>query len=894
MKCYSFWAINAPLDDDRLRFQLQQLRDAGLDGVVFQPRFYSPPPDYLSDDWFTAIERLLAACPEMDFYVQDENGWPSPAVDGPITREFAYLRQQWIAAYPSEQIPTAADVVAADERAVYVREVGHYGDTLNPELAERFIAGTYEPYQRLTRAGFTSFKGLFCDEPQFGPLDEGAGTVVTAPYGAVPWTADLPAQYAARYGDDLRADLPALFHDLPRSARARVQFYELVHDLWRERFVAPLVAWSREHGMRWTGHFKGEEHPYFQLWFCSPLAQLFRTMGLVGIDSLERQIGERYFLRQSASVIRQNGFPGLVECCGGGGWGMAPADVWAYLCGLGMHGLDELVLHQAQYRLTPLAIHDWPPSTPFHEPYNGCLPSLFKRLKETFAGLPVGQAVHRVLVVAPYRGLLARLRPAERPEMDIHKASYYADSPAGRMNTQFLALLHRLDAALIGYDVISERDFEEHATMEDGLRVGQCTYRALMLAHGVMLGKGGKSLVSAGASDGLLVLDEATVDCEQLAEYLALPIHAAASPMPASLLAEIYTDGMDCRLVLINNDSGHTATPIFTVPGGRYLEGAEMADDGQQLTLLPGEVRVARLLARPDSRPAIVECPWDYSVDVLEPNVLLLDNLQLEDITAQLLIACHDQISGTYLVSLVPLEKIVLNGEEVPAVARGSFRYSEMLSYPLPVLHPGDNSLQVALTAPWQDPAPLRFWLTGDFYDQSTTPWESGPRRTLRANGPFRLSSPATDRLDGTSLTESGFPFFTGKITYTGQVKAEQHGHAIALRLEDVSAAAAHVVWDGEDLGWIWGPRWEVPLARHISAGAHTLTVELFTTAFNLFGPHHHVLGDPPLVTTSHYTGQRDFAQPPEEPVLIVPATHVQQTGLGRTVRILWEASDVD
>jgi hypothetical protein len=127
-------------------------------------------------------------------------------------------------------------------------------------------------------------------------------------------------------------------------------------------------------------------------------------------------------------------------------------------------------------------------------------------------------------------------------------------------------------------------------------------------------------------------------------------------------------------------------------------------------------------------------------------------------------------------------------------------------------------------------------------------------------------------------------------VRYTGEMTVT--AAATALAFPDVAGAALRVLLDGRELGWTWGPRWDV--RAPISVGQHTLTVELYTTSFNLFGPHHHILGDPPLVSTSHYTGVRDFAQSPEEPVLLVDAMHVQPTGMAPRVTLLRERNNVD
>jgi len=382
VKFYSFWALNAPLSAERLVAQADQLAAAGFDGAVLQPRFYMPPPEYLSPEWIAALREFCRARPDFDLLIQDENGWPAPSVDGRLLESHPDLRQSWVARYPTGSAPEGAEELCRDGEYVYVREWGSYADTLNLEVADRFIELTYEPYCALDDFRGRPFLGFFCDEPQFGPLDHtgrfGGGT----PLGALAWTDDLPALWSQRAGGDLLPLLPALFFDLPESAATRVRFYELTADLFRERFVGPLITWCRDHGFVWTGHFKGEEHPYFQLWFCGPLAPLFRAMGHVGLDMLERSPGERYILRQAATLRRQGLGPGMIECTGGSGWGLTPQRLYAYLWWLGLHGLDTLVLHQAQYQLTPQAIHDWPPSLPFHQPWAACLPALFARLRE--------------------------------------------------------------------------------------------------------------------------------------------------------------------------------------------------------------------------------------------------------------------------------------------------------------------------------------------------------------------------------------------------------------------------------------------------------------------------------------------------------------------------------
>lgn len=862
MKLYSFWAINAPLDVERLSAQLAELRAAGFSGAVFQPRFYSPPPKYLSPEWIAALDALFAANTDLELSIQDENGWPAPSVDGELLRQAPYLRQSWVAAYP--QRAGLENIVAAAGDLVFVREWGQYADTLNPETTTRFIDLTYEPHLALRRWFGRPFTGFFCDEPQFGPLDAtGHNDGVTASLGAIAWTDDLPEAYQARTGRDLLADLPALFTDRPESAAARIAFYETTSDLFRERFVEPLIAWCDAHGIRWSGHYKGEEHPYFQLWFCGPLGPLFRAMRHVGLDSLERYPGERYFMRQSASLMRQEGMPGMVECCGGGGWGMRAGDVFAYLAWLGMHGFTELVLHLAQYQLTPLALHDWPPSVPFHQPYAGCFPALIERLRATIPTTPVD---HRLLVVVPYRGLMARLTPSERSVMDVHKATRYADSPAGNLNTRVLDLLHRLDDALIGYDVVSEREFEELAVLDGaGVVVGACRYRQVLLTEGCVFATGGQTKLAAMGQRAIDLREGGEIDFLALAGALELPTHAAAHPTP--VIGDCFGEGDDAQLLLVN---AQRQPETVSLPQGA-------------LTLLPGEVMATPVNALPKPHET-VSTEWAYTAELLDENVLPIDRLEGDGAAFRTTIRVADPLADASLVSIVPLHELALDGVVIPLVEDGYFRYPELRQYRLPELTAGAHVLAITLTEPWPEPMPFIVWLAGPFGVRSAAPWAAGGNGALRAEGPFTLTAPGA--VNGASLVESGYPFYSGGVRYRGDMAIDRPGSGFALH--DVHGAAARVLLDGEEIGWTWGPRWEID--ADITAGTHTLTVELYTTSFNLFGPHHHICGDSPIVSSSHYTGVRDFAQPPEEPVLLIEVMHVQPTGLAPRVTIFGEA----
>lgn len=89
-RVYAFWSINDRLDQKRLHGQLLELKRHGYDGVIFHPRFYPNDPPYLGDEWMRILSALILDARDagMDFWVYDENGWPSGSVDGELLRRY--------------------------------------------------------------------------------------------------------------------------------------------------------------------------------------------------------------------------------------------------------------------------------------------------------------------------------------------------------------------------------------------------------------------------------------------------------------------------------------------------------------------------------------------------------------------------------------------------------------------------------------------------------------------------------------------------------------------------------------------------------------------------------------------------------------------------------------
>ncbi|MDD5140838.1 MAG: hypothetical protein PHY43_11325 [Verrucomicrobiales bacterium] len=492
---YSFWAINASLDAARLQSQLDRLKASGLDGVVFHPRYYPDTPPYLDGRYLELVSGAIlhAKSIGLAFWIYDENGWPSGTVGGQLLARHPADAQSWAGLGTEVPERPLAEFKHGGQRWYLGEQPGPGVDYFSRAMTDHFIEMTYERYRSgLTPEAFDHVGAFFCDEPEFG-LGHAYSLLPKA--GAIPWTPRMPELFKQRYGRDLIPLIPLLFFPGTGSAEARIQFWELLTDVFCGNFVGPIKEWCRRHGKLFTAHVKGEEHPLFQVPTSGSCQQFFRHLTLPGIDALERYPANNFYPRQVSTAARQFGNGRcMVEAFGGSGWGSTPEDLERYLLWLGRNGLTDFVMHLSQYRLDSAALQDWPPSQPLHLTWSHLYAEVLDRVRRELQTRP--REVADTLVIAPYRAIMANCQPADFLKTNIHNAATYPDGPAGDINTRFMKLVESLHLADTNFDVVDERTLEQYGEIsQDQLRIGNCGYRRLIIDEAARLNKAAQALV---------------------------------------------------------------------------------------------------------------------------------------------------------------------------------------------------------------------------------------------------------------------------------------------------------------------------------------------------------------------------------------------------------------
>jgi hypothetical protein len=401
-----FLSLNDRLDEDECRRQVRRLAANGWGGFYMHVR-QGMAEAFLGPRFLRAIRSLVeeAKLCGLKAWIYDEDRWPSGSGGG-LAGMDPRLRQRVLCKRAAGWVPAQHEtVVLATADATYVEHVqafdihrapgGCVGDLLNPETTARLISEAYEPYTAVVGDEFgKTVPGFFMDEPN----------VIyhfSFPLPAVPWTVGMEDLYRARWGEELRPLLPALFGQAAGAERARYRFRRLVEERLAEAFFKPLHDWCGKHGLEFVGHLNAEESLSSIVRWAGISAAALPWFHVPGVDMLGRKLDEHPTLKTAVGAARQLGRVTQSELFGLAGPGATPEDLrwiadWHLAC-----GVTRFCSHLAHFSLRGQRKHDCLPSIHSHQPYAPAIPALTARLDGLARLLDEGQPGCDVAVLQP-------------------------------------------------------------------------------------------------------------------------------------------------------------------------------------------------------------------------------------------------------------------------------------------------------------------------------------------------------------------------------------------------------------------------------------------------------------------------------------------------------------
>jgi hypothetical protein len=356
------WVWNDQLEWPRLQEMLAQYKQAGMGGAFVHPR-PGLMTEYLGADWWKLWKQSAEEGRRLGIQVNiyDENSYPSGFAGGHVPALAPDTASQYVQAevepnpasiaarrantvgffaverdaagnvtsarrvFEQSQVPAGREVLAFRLR----RASGNpwtgefpYVDLTNPRTAPVFLETTYEPYKReVGRLFGSTVKYAFSDEPLLA-----TGGAYDAARLALPLSYNTLAEFRRRNGYDLADHLPSLYWDTGEFRRVRFDYWQTLHDLWKENFMGPMFQWCDRNNLQFTGHWM--EHEWPAPWITPADASLYAYQHVPGIDMLEgtalRLTGQDphllFTIRQVASVSHQLGRRAFCEAYGVAGW----------------------------------------------------------------------------------------------------------------------------------------------------------------------------------------------------------------------------------------------------------------------------------------------------------------------------------------------------------------------------------------------------------------------------------------------------------------------------------------------------------------------------------------------------------------------------------------------
>lgn len=501
------WVWNADVSEGKIDTMLQEFKKNAFGGVFVHPRPGLITP-YLSDKWFSLYKYTVTKGKELglDVWIYDENSYPSGFAGGHVPEEMpsSYNQGQMLHLEKAQAIPTddttlflvlrktASGFESVDFhgniklgkdnyylfRKDYYRKSPWYGgysyvDLLAKGVTEKFIDVTMKGYERDFGNEFgNTVPGIFTDEPNIEVQGE----------NNIRWTPDLFETFQKRWGYDLRETLPSLFEEVGDWKKVRHNYYQVLLQLFIDRWSKPWQAYTDKKNLEWTGHYwehgwpnpnHGGDNMAMYAWHQRPaIDMLFNQFNE---ESPNAQFGNVRSVKELASVANQLGkHRTLSETYGGGGWELTFQDMkrlgdWEYV--LGVNTLNQ---HLSYMTMVGARKYDYPQSFSYHSPwwpYYNTLNQYFARLS---LALSTGKQQNDILIIEPTTSAW------------MYSTYQQANARRQEIGQLFQSYITKLEKAQVEYDLGSENIIKDHGSVEGKqFIVGERAYSKVVLPPGI-------------------------------------------------------------------------------------------------------------------------------------------------------------------------------------------------------------------------------------------------------------------------------------------------------------------------------------------------------------------------------------------------------------------------
>lgn len=866
-----FWALNDLLENDELRWQINEFKRGGMGGFFMHARSGLLTP-YLSSQFMDNI----AACADeakklgMNAWIYDENGWPSGIAGGMVINQSKQNQaKRLVCTVTDEETPLGGEIYRCthEGKTLSFRMTYVYGaDMLNPNTTKDFINLTHKLYKE-TLGEFMPdvIPGSFFDEPQYGYYYDENNYIV--------WTDDFALKFKEMWGYDIEPNLPAIFFDLPQSRKVRTHYFKTATELFATSFTKQITDWCEENGLISTGHLEWEQELYAQIRCTGSIMRHYEFETWPGTDQLGSFMDYPWINRQAASVTSQLGKGRtMVENFGVAGENFSLSSRrWLYGIMLAL-GSDFFVPHISLYSMKRNNKRDHPPFNLHQQPWWGENVELTDQVSRAVGAVTSGKRESSVLLINPIVNAWGGYRPGDCAYIE-------------QLQKQYEALNYQLLNANVIYDIGEENIMENHARVENGkLWVGQAAYEAvILLDHKNMLCSTAALLDAFAAAGGKICVLGAKPEFEEgeatsrLANLACEVVEDAVAWVQANtdpgcgveaVSGKIWSQIRSCEeghlWFVTNYDANNPA--VVRILGAEQLGRVDLNTGdiyacGKDVKLNSGEFAViveGNFPARPEigiqGNVIDLDGQWQVSSKAHLSKYANCVNLDLctmklcgetsavmhtsdvrailesrpkwdeESITTTFTFENRSGVKEIGLALEQPESFVVqVNGQTVKADGNWfvdkAFRTYDISA----AVCKGENTITLSGLARSETPSE-DIYLIGDF--------------GCVLEGNVRILTALPETVEMENLEKQGYPFFAGALTLTKTVVLENAPGKAMLRLRCADGTLVKAKVNGVEQGMTWADPWQIEVTG-LTAGENKLELTLVNTLRNLLGPLH-------------------------------------------------------
>lgn len=501
------WDWNDSISEKEIDFQMKEFKKVGIGGVFVHPR-PGLITEYISEEWHQLFDYTVKKGEElgMNVWIYDENSYPSGFAGGHVPAQMpdSYKHGTGLSLEVQETFnPAEIDTFEVilkqkesgfeDITTTYKNEIGKTGtfylykrtypgksqwyggftyvDLLYPGVTEKFLEITMKGYEKYNKPDFgKTLKGIFTDEPNLE---------AAMPKGTVfRWTPDLWIAFEKRWGYDLKTTLPSLTNEIGDWKKVRHDYYELILELFIDRWAKPSYEYCKANNLDWTGHYwehgwpeptHGFDEAAFYIWHQQPGVDMLGCK--LDPDGLGGQFGNTRAIRELRSAANQAGWSRtLSETYGGGGYELDFKNFKRLADWQCVFGVNFVNQHLSYFSMEGVRKFDYPPTFSYQEPWWDNYKTMGDYLARISMATAAGEQINDILVLQPNTSVWMYFsRTNKNPQIDS-------------IRHDFKYFVNQLEQKHFEYDLGSEKVLRDLGSVTDGkLVVGKRSYKLVIL-----------------------------------------------------------------------------------------------------------------------------------------------------------------------------------------------------------------------------------------------------------------------------------------------------------------------------------------------------------------------------------------------------------------------------